>query len=182
MAHQTPGYEQITARTVQRWSVPKVAKKMGRPVNEAFELTVLDQLVYTTVAETDSANEVDVVANVAYSYPTIRIAAVNVQHSAPFADDEKIQAMKFADTWVKGWLDRVAFLRRRITAFEKVLPPVSEVQAQMESLQATMIEEDYEDDEVISTDETGCNFGAGPKDQYVPLTAVRAYAPDLLQR
>ena len=73
-------------------------------------------------------------------------------------------------------MNRAALRRRRVTASEKVLPPAVEVRARMAEIQKTLTDFDLE--ERISADETGIFFGAPPKNQYIPLSATRATAPE----
>ena len=100
LARQTPGFEGVTAKQVKGWSAEKPHKKMGRKVNDAFEHAVLDKLVYTSVAKKDTAGEVAIVANVAYSYSTIRLAAIEVQNDDLFKDDPKVLKLKFTEPWI----------------------------------------------------------------------------------
>lgn len=182
LAHQTPGFEKVTAQQVKRWMEAKPAKKMGRPVNDEFEQGVLDNLVFTEIVKKDSADEIAVVANVAYSYASIRQAAIMGASEEKFENEETVRKMKFSNNWIGSWLQRVAFRRRRITTAEKTLPPVLEVQEGMSKIQQ-MIDVGgpngpYADDEVVSADETAVRFGVKPLNHYVPKTADRATAPD----
>ena len=79
LARQTPGFEKVKLSQVKQWTEAKPSKKMGRPVNEEFEKAVLDNLVFTELVQKESANEVAIVANAAYSYPTIKQAAIMTQ-------------------------------------------------------------------------------------------------------
>jgi hypothetical protein len=52
------------------------------------------------------------------------------------------------------------------------------VRLRMTAIQNTIDDGKYDDEEVISVDETGVFFGAPPKNQYIPPSAARATAPD----
>lgn len=99
-----------------------------------------------------------------------------VQKQVPFAKDPKISKLQFSNRWVSTWLRNCVLKRRRVTTSEKILPSPSEVEAQLKEIQHKLVDFDLE--ETISADETGCNYGAQPKNQYVPKGAERATAPD----
>ena len=147
-------------------------------VNVDFEAQVIGQLVYAEIEEVDSVQTAVVKANVAHSYHVIRKAAQVVQQMAFFAGDQKVQAMKFTKPWVVGLLKRAALRRRRVTAQDKVLPPIADVRRRMSEIQEVAEKGNYTTAEIVNADETGVFFGAPPKNQYVPHSAARATAPE----
>jgi hypothetical protein len=65
---------------LSQWAVPIVGKNMGkkrgRPRRERFERDVLDQLIYSSLEKVNTADNVSVIANVAFSYEVIKLAAL----------------------------------------------------------------------------------------------------------
>ena len=177
LARKTPGFEKLSAGQLTRWQVAKPHKKSGRPVNTTFEAEVLDELIFTQVANETTTDEVEVVANVAYSYAIIKHAAQSVQARTKWADDEKLQKYLFTNPWIVGFLERNVLRRRRITSTEKKLPPPAEIHAVLSDIQSAIRTGGYAADEVVNGDETGVNFGAGPKNQYVPQGEARGTMP-----
>eukprot|EP00966_Prymnesium_polylepis_P094973 2199147-Prymnesium_polylepis.1 len=151
---------------IREWSKAGVTAKRGRPVNDDFEKQVIGQLVYTEIEKVDDVETAVVKANVAHSHAVIKRAAEIVKPW--FKDDERVQKLTFTAPWVKGFLKRAALRRRRVTASEKVLPPVADVRKRMAEIQTVMDIGEYTDDEKINADETGVFFGAPPKNQLHP--------------
>ena len=180
LARNTPGYEKVNRCQLKRWkrALTRPKKKMGRPTaSDAFNTAVLNQLMFASV-DKDSLDEsrVSIVANVAYSYDIIRLAAQEVRKLDAFKDDVKLKSYKFSNSWIRTWVKNMKMRRRRVTTTTKVLPPPAEVQERMLLIQERLL--DFEPDEIISGDETGFNYGALPLLQYVPQDAERATAPD----
>jgi hypothetical protein len=174
---RTDGYDKVRGDQLRKWETPTVAMKRGPKVNLKFEQAVLDQLVYTQVAELDDASKVGVVANVAYSYAVVEQAAKAAQRLPEFADDGKLQKLKFTPPWIKSFLDRSSMHRRVVSTTDKVLPSIEEVQSTMADIAETKTSGDFRDDETISADETAVLYGLQPKNQYVPEGDGRGSAP-----
>ena len=172
------GYEKVTATMLEKWKKASAPRKQGVKVNTEFETQVLSQLVYTELEKVNDVEQAVVKANVAHSHAVIKKAAETVQKMPAFTSDEKVKKLAFSPMWVRGFLRRAALRRRRVTATEKVLPPVEEVRGRMTEIQKVKVDGDYKDDETISADETGVFFGAPPKNQYIPESAVRATAAE----
>ena len=172
-----PGYEKVSAKMLRDWREAKPAKRAGRKVDMVFEAAVLNELIYTAVANCADAHSVSIVANVAYSYDIVAQAARNVQKWPKFRSQVKVQALKFSKRWVAGWFERADLNKRRVTTTEKAKPSVASVQETMANIQGRVVEGGYLADEVVSADETGIFYGCPPKHQYVP-DGERAVAPD----
>ena len=180
LARNTPGFETVDKGMLSRWKQHGPPKKVGRGVNADFEAMVLSHLVYTQLQKVETQQQVLVLANVAYSYALVKVAAEFVQRTTSFgfSEDKKVQALKFANTWIVGFLERNGLRRRRITSTTKVLPPAAEVAAHMKVIQKRIVDGEHTLDEVCNADETGVCYGAPPKNQYVPISAERASAPE----
>jgi hypothetical protein len=109
------GFEHVQASDVTRWTKAGPAKKRGKPRNYDFDRDVLDQLIYTQLADKENAESVGVLANVAYSYDVIRQAALLVQSWDGYQADAKVKALKFSQPWVKDFIDRNKLHRRSVT-------------------------------------------------------------------
>ena len=67
-----------------------------------------------------------------------------VQQSAEFANDAKVQKLKFTSPWVKWWMRRSAMRRRRCTAQIKELPAPKVIQARMADIQKKIEDGNYQ--------------------------------------
>lgn len=177
--NQRTGFEKVSRAHLRKWSAPKQEKKaVGRPVDAEFEKLVLGNLVFTVLRNVDGAAQLVVVANVAYSYETIRTAAQAVQKLPQFADNALVAQLKLSNKWIVGFLRRNLLRRRRITTVDKVAVPVESVRQIMSQIHTAIQDGGFTNEDVLNADETGIFFGAKPKNQYVPQDAERASAPD----
>ena len=170
------GFEHTQGRDITRWTTCTVPKKRGKPRNHDFDRDVLDQLIYTQLATTNNPGEASVLAYVAYSYDVIMLAGKLVQKWLVYQNDPKVAILKFSPVWISDFIDRNTLHRRRVSTTEKILPPISEVQAIMKDIAEAQA--DFELDETISADETATFYGLQPKSQYVPEGERRGSAPD----
>lgn len=175
---RTPGFQSLSARQINRWAVPKVQKKMGRPSNDEFRAAVLDNLIFSSVVNAHTVEKLVIEANVVYSWAVVTQAARLVQTSPAFVNDHKVQALKFSKPWVATFLHKSGLNRRRVTNVEKILPPPEQVQAHMEKIQTRIVEMNFSRSQIINADETGIFYGEKPKNQYVPSDADRASTPE----
>ena len=113
---------------VKRIKRQRTLQKTGPKVNTEFESQVRDMLIYTEARRINDKLMLVQMANVTYTYDTIRTAARRVQALDQFRSDAQVQKLKFTQTWVNGFLKRQLLRRRRITAEIKTLPDVSDVQ------------------------------------------------------
>ena len=179
IARNTPGYQRLTRKALCRWrrTIFKPKKRVGRkPCPDAFSRAILENLMYGTIEHAHGETRYRVLANVAYGFEMVRVAAYEARKQPQFLSDERIQKHKFSNNFVRTWAKNLKMSRRRVTSTTKVLPPPEEVQAKMSFIQEHLI--DFFLDEIISADETGFNYGALPSHQIVPLDADRATAPD----
>ena len=175
----TKGYEKVSERLLRKWrkQLGAAKKKRGRPGTDAtFNERVREQLIYASVEKVGDRQELSVKANVAYGYDIIVRAAQRAQKLPEFADNKAIQSLKFGKSWIQIWLRNMVLRRRRVSTVQKPLPPPEDVQRQLEDIQECLI--DFLPKNTISADETGINYGINPKNQFVPLDASRATAPD----
>ena len=66
--------------------------------------------------------EVRVQVNAMFSYDLIRSTALELQSSPSWKDDKKVQRLKFTNTWIRCFLRRNCFTRRRISTVLKSMP------------------------------------------------------------
>jgi hypothetical protein len=64
--------------------------------------------------------------------PIIRTTARKISKRPEFVQSKLVKGLSFSDKWVKGWLSRQVLRRRRVTADEKTLPSLVEIQAGLE--------------------------------------------------
>ena len=167
----------LSWRSIRRWSRQGPLQKRGRKVNDIFETRVLESLVYSSLDKVDNVDKSYVVANICYGYDAVKAAAQLVQKSPEFAQDVKVQKLKFSNAWVQWWLRRRAMRRRRCTTQIKELPPPEVIQATMSSIQQCIDDNKYKTSQIVSGDDTAMLFGLPPKNQYVPHDAERAVTP-----
>lgn len=73
------------------------------------------------------SDEAEVIANAMYTYDNIKVAAVQLRTSPKFAADAKVQKLKLSQKWVRGFLTRAGYRRRRVTTEGKKRPSVEQV-------------------------------------------------------
>lgn len=168
------GYETLRKHQLEKWSMPKVPKRMGRPTDDAFNCAVMDELVYLKLADANDPSRIEVVANVAYSYPVVKHAAKQVQARPEFASSPVVAKLRFSNSWISTFLRNANFTRRRVTNTEKKIPSVPEVQLHMEVMQTQLDKFTLENS--VNADETGVNYGEQPKNQWVPAGIRRGSA------
>ncbi len=187
------GFEKVTHVNLGRWQKSTVKKNMGRGVNVGFERAVIGHLILTVLETVENEGggvfeKASVVANVAYSYAIIQLAAATTMKEDPWASDAKLLKLKFSNKWVKGFLRRSTLRRRRNTSSVKVVPSAEVVAARMKEIQ-TVIDagpvggqpagqsQHYEKSDIINADETASHYALKPVDQYVPKGTKRGSSP-----
>jgi hypothetical protein len=122
-----PGYEKISHKNIRGWGRPK--KKLGRCFSAEFENEVAADLIVSRLSE---SGDTEIIANAIYSYDCVKSAATFVrERSEKWKTDSLTMSLKFSNKWVKGFLNRIHFTKRRVTATIKPETPVPVVQAQM---------------------------------------------------
>ena len=153
----------------------------GRKVQKDFELEVLSRLIFVSLEDNkdpdDQQDNLQVIANVAFTYECVKSAAEEVQKSEKWKNDKGVQRLTFSHGWIKNFMDRFTLARRAITNKDKLRPSVPEVQARMEELQALMDELRVKLKFVFNGDESGVWYGTLPLYIYVPEGTKRGSAP-----
>ncbi len=166
------GFDKVHRAHIRSWKKESTVKKTaGRKADANFEGEVLSHLIFTILQK-------NAAGDVAYSYDIIKSAAKMVQALPHWKDDQGIQKLKFSNHWVVGFLRRNSLRRRRVTTFDKQIPAASVIRSEMQKIQRKIREGGFPADCVLNADETGINYGAQPKNQYVPNDAARAKAPE----
>ena len=95
------GFGAVSGSMLCRWAQKEddkaPARKRGVKAQVEFEKEVISELIYTSVAEVDTPAEARVVANVSYSYWVVASAARKVQAMPTWANDAKVQSLKFTN-------------------------------------------------------------------------------------
>ena len=172
----TQGFEKVTPTMVRKWRTPGPSKRRGKKVNLEFEAQIIGQMIYTEFENVNGVELAIVKANVAHSYAVIQRAAEMVQALPQFKEDDKVQKLKFSRYWVRGFLRRAALRRRRVTATEKIPPPVAEVRAKMLETRKLSPTSIWRSGLVQTRRESF--LVPPPKNQYIPKSADRATAPE----
>ena len=73
-----------------------------------------------------------ILVSVAYTYAIIEHAAIKVQASDKWINDEKIKPLQFSSHWVRKFLTRANMRRRKITTDDKNVPSDEEISRTME--------------------------------------------------
>ena len=168
-----PGYEKITHKSIRGWAKSK--KRIGRAVSVEFESEVAADLLIFRLSE---SGDTDIIANSIYSYECVKSAASYVRDkNEKWKSDPLTMSLKFSNKWVKGFLNRMHFTKRRVTAAIKVETPVHVVQAQMSRIQDFITSEKICTSCIFNADETGVNWAPQLQHQYIAGTAARAVAP-----
>jgi len=168
------GYGLIHVRLLRQWIEQKTRavelRKRGPKVDLDFQREVWNSIllvIYEKDASSGQAN-LKIKANVVYPYEIIRYAAKEVQAKLCWLDDEKVQALQFSDRWIKGFLNRNKFNRKRITSEPKNIPCEAEVRRVMGEHQATYINMCFTRKQTANMDETALLTAMGPSYAYVP--------------
>ena len=129
-------------------------------------------------ASGDTSAQIEILANVIYSYETVKNAAESVFNRDPkWKQDRLTKRLQFTDKWVKGFLGRLQFMKRRVTTTMKILPPVNLVQARMNEIKECIVRQQIPASRIFNADETGVNWSPELKHQFVPKNAIRAVSP-----
>jgi hypothetical protein len=179
--NQVGGFGAVSASMVHRWAQKEEdnppPRKRGVKAQVDFEKEVINELIYTSVAEVDSPTEACVVANVAYSYWIVTAAARKVQALASWADDAKVQGLMFSHKWIRMFLQRAAIYKRKVTTNDKPKAPEAEVKQIMQNIQDFIKLKEFSAGQVWSVDEVGCLYGVAPDHVSTPRDAERASGP-----
>jgi len=172
-----PYYGGITLAKIQSWrsSQYRPKRQMGAPVDEKFESHVWSQLVICAI-EKDDANKkenIKVLFNVVYTQGVIKKAAKIVQSQSIYADNAVVQRLDFSNMWVKNFLKRRNFSRRRITRVLKAIPDQASIREIMKTSQEAILAGDYDISAILNLDETAFNWGIGPTYIYTAKDADR---------
>ena len=174
------GFNLIHVRLLRQWIEHKARavelRKRGPKVDLDFQREVWNSILLV-IYEKDASSgheSLKIKANVAYTYEIIRYAAREVQSKLCWQDDEKIQALKFSDRWVKGFLNRNKFNRKKITSEPKNIPSETEVRRVMGEHQSMYINMCFTWKQTANMDETALLTAMGPSYAYVPDLFMRA--------
>ena len=125
--------------------------------------------MYSVLEKVEDRHRARVEANVACSYAVIKKAAKPMQKDVRFKNDPSVSGLKFSNMWIKGFLTRNAFCRRKATATVKDRPPLAETRAIMTEIQEIIEEKKFSPAQCFSSDETGMFYASPPRNQYVAL-------------
>ena len=134
--------------------------------------------MYSVLEKVEDRHRARVEANVACSYAVIKKAAKPMQKDVRFKNDPSVSGLKFSNMWIKGFLTRNAFCRRKATATVKDRPPLAETRAIMTEIQEIIEEKKFSPAQCFSSDETGMFYASPPRNQYVPENAARGCTPE----
>ena len=67
-----------------------------------------------------------IVSNIAYNYAIVTSVMLDVQQREHWAEDLAVQGLTFSAGYIKAFLKRQHFSRRKITTSQKVIPPLTE--------------------------------------------------------
>jgi hypothetical protein len=155
--------------------------KRGRKVEEEFEAEVLSKIIFVGVDRAagpdGSCGDLQVLANVAFSYDCVKGAAQQVQKADRWIHNQSVQNLTFSRGWITKFMGRFTLRRRVITNKDKPRPSQQEVQARMSEIQSDMDEHDAQRNFVFNGDETGVWYGVLPSHVYVPDGTHRGSAP-----
>lgn len=172
------GYEKLTRSMLNNWLQHKVTKKMGRPVLQAFEASVIDECVVKKVSTVVGVEQLEVAANSVYSYAVVAEAARRVKQQPEWQNNAQVQALKLSSGWIHDMLQRAGLIRRRCTTIMKKRPSQEVVDLAMSKIQAKIVEYQITPDRIVNTDETSIDWAVNPRYQYVFDSARGTSPPD----
>ena len=110
------GYEKLQYKYLKGWMENKI--RGGRPICLEFEQQVASKLILCNISAAGSAegDNLEIIANVIYSYDIVRQAALSIRNTGQrWRENSSTKNLKFSDKWVRGFLNRLHFTKRRIT-------------------------------------------------------------------
>ena len=140
--------------TLSKWIKSGTAAKRPRgvaPLHD-FEEAVERRIIVKSLP-TSGDDDVTTLANAAYSYLAIKVAATEAKNE--FQDDERVMQLQLSNRWVFNFLRRRGLRKRRITTALKKRPDEAEVQRVMTNIVSDFDKEGVSQLNRISMDETG---------------------------
>ena len=110
-----------------------------------------------------------VIVNVAYSYAIVAKAAKEVQEQDHWINNSIVQKLKFSPHWIRGFLNRASFRRRKITQADKPIPVDEEVRATMKIGQDLYKNKGHSRKSSWNMDETAVTWSIGPLYLFCPI-------------
>jgi len=166
-------YGRVSKKTLKHWrhlaqqNGGVVLETRGKKRAEDFEIALLSELVYVASApppgDTAGTATMLVAANAMFTYDLIGEKARRLQESVAWRDHPTAKKLKFSDKWIRAFLQRHAFKKRRITTVHKRMPNEAEVRAAMEEIARVQQEHKIQPGFVVNLDESGIFWGAAPK-------------------
>ena len=144
MFAEDPVTKRISRSTLKLWRTQANKKGLGRdsrgrkPTSLEFESVLLSELLYVQCVNASDGNEgpaeLRVHANAMFSYSLIRSSAQDLQSRPTWQVDTKVRSLRFGNWWIRSFLRRNCFTRRRISAVVKDTPSDGEVQRTMQQM------------------------------------------------
>ena len=142
MFAQSPVTQRISESTFKLWRAQAHNKNLGgetrgrKPSSPAFETALLSELLYLQCVHASEGDngpaEVRVHANAMFSYSLIRAAAKDLQSRPTWQADKKVNRLGYC--WIRNFLRRNCFTRRRISTVIKDTPSDADVQRTMQQI------------------------------------------------
>ena len=171
MFAQDPVTKRISESTLKLWRGQAHKNNLGgetrgrKPSSPAFETALLSELLYLQCVNASEGNEgpaeVRVHANAMFSYGLIRATAQALQSRPTWQADKKVNRLGYC--WIRNFLRRNCFTRRRISTVIKDTPSDADVQRTMQQIHEAQRTYGIAAQWVVNLDETGIFYGAAPK-------------------
>jgi hypothetical protein len=164
--------KRISKSTLKLWRKQARENKIGRESRgrkacPAFETALLSELLYVASVHAldgkEGPAEVRVKANAMFSYALIQSTARELQSTPTWKEHKRVRRLKFTNFWVRRFLRRNCFTRRRISTVIKRIPSDEEVKQTMQDIQEVQKQYNIAAEYVVNLDETGIFYGAAPK-------------------
>ena len=136
--------KRISKSTLKLWRKQARENKLGRESRgrkacPAFETALLSELLYVASVHAldgkEGPAEVRVKANAMFSYALIQSTASELQSTPTWKEHKQVRRLKFTNFWVRRFLRRNCFTRRRISTVIKRIPSDEEVKQAMQDIQ-----------------------------------------------
>ena len=163
-------------RKYLRQRIIPVRRKPGPPVLETFESAVWCKLIETTcITDAEDGNRTSsyVTNSIVYNYGVLRLAMRETTQLREFANDERVGKLTFSNGYIKNFLRRYGFTRRRISNEAKEPPSDGAINAHMRSRYEKLVAGKWRMDEVANFDETAFNYQAGSLYLFCPVDQKR---------
>ena len=183
------GYDTVKAKKIKAWIIAEKKRRESlllpsgdridkRRVNKDFESEVWGELIITFAQVAHKyvgapgvfLNDT-IISNVTYSHSGVQAAAAKVRGRNRYISCRRIQSLKLSKKWIRGFLLRNNFSKKKLSVDKKNIPSDEEIQQIMSAHQKKA--QNFSDETIWNIDETSFKWAIGPSAAYFPKDQAR---------